>query len=268
MTLIPVRRFQPLPDMDFTKAFARGRYDVPFFSHYFCNRMLHDGQCEYVMNADASINVLATSNRYGKTSVLNVRHVHPCIYKAGAEPEYMVDGVLDEALFKSTEFKTVHSAGLWDTAKIVWHDVLKTIRLSPRLRPFIAATPKTLPPDITFENGSQILFRTLGDNGEGIDGHSFYHISIDEAGWIKNLRRIMDNVAAIRTADVDGTIDICGTFKPGISIDFYYYARRASIDTGRNITFDHRATRDYYKEFGLEEMLADVKRERAEQFVG
>jgi hypothetical protein len=69
--------------------------------------------------------------------------------------------------------------------------------------------------------------------------NSFYVISIDEAGWIKKLEEKMDNVIRVRVADVSGRIHIVGTFKPGISKDFYKYAVRASAYTGVGLTFDH-----------------------------
>lgn len=240
-----------LPDLPIDEAMKRGRNDPPFFSHYFLDRELHDGQAEYVTNAEATINILATSNRWGKTTTLAVRHIWRCFYKVGAEPRYLSPaGELDLRAYLEERYQTIHTAGLWDTTALVWKDALK-IAQAPRLKPFIKATPRTLPPYIEFENGAQWLFRTLGDNGEGIDGNSFYYISIDEAGWIKQLRRIMNNVAEIRVADVRGCIDIVGTFKPGVSKDFYAYARQASVHTGRRIGFDHRDGRDYRSEFAL-----------------
>lgn len=246
-----VAYFQPLPDLPLSVAIERGRSDVPFFSHYFLERELHDGQCEWVSSAESTINILATANRYGKTTTLAVRHIHRCFYKVGAEPKFIRDGVFDQRLYQKTKYETIHTAKGWDTAELVWHDAHKIIDEAERIRPWVKDRPRSLPPHITFLNGARWKFRTLGDNGSGIDGNSFYYISIDEAGWIPNLREIMDNVARIRVADVRGVIDIVGTFKPGVSKDFYSYARRASTYTGRTIGFDHRDGRDYFKEFDL-----------------
>lgn len=244
--------YEDLPDRPLREAMERGRKDIPFFSHYFLRRKLHDGQIEYCENGQASINVLATANRYGKTTLLAVRHYHDLFYKVGAEERYVVDGQLDLERYLRTKYYTVHTAGLWDTAKLVWDDALKIIRESPRLQPFVKDSPRTLPPHITLQNGSRWLFRTLGDNGEGIDGHSFYRVSIDEAGWITNLETILNNVGRVRIADVGGCIDLVGTMKVGISRDFYRYANRASVYTGRKIAFDHRDGRNYFKEFGMD----------------
>ena len=244
--------YTPLPDMPIFKAMERAREDIPFFSHYFCGRELHDGQVDYVVNANASINLLCTSNRWGKTTVLTIRHLHPLFFKLGGEPKYIIDGAYHHDRYLGLEYKTVHAANLWETAEMVWRDALNVCS-GARMRPFVAEMPKSLPPKIVLTNGATWLFRPVGDRGEGLDGKSFYHISIDEAGWITNLREIMENVARIRIADVRGTIDLAGTFKKegGMSRDFYQYARRASLATGIKMAFDHRDGNDYLKTFGL-----------------
>lgn len=247
----PTALYRDLPEIDIQEAMNRGRDDVEWFSWYFLRRKPHKGQVEWLTSANATINVLATANRYGKSASIYIRHFHSCFYKLGAEPRYTspTTGTMDGEKFLSLRYETIHTAGLWDTCSIVWDDALKCIGDSPRLRAFIKDTPRTLPPNIKFQNGSKWKFRTLGDNGEGIDGNSFYLISIDEAGWIGNLRRIMEGVARVRVADVRGRVDIYGTFKPGIARDFYYYANRASVYTGRSISFEHRDGVDYFKEF-------------------
>lgn len=253
-------QYVDLPDQDLVQAFERGRHDPCFFSHYFLRRKLHDGQAEFVTSGEATINVLATANRYGKTTVVSTRHLWRCFYKVGGEARYTnSDGSVNEAAWYELRYQTIHTAGLWDTCSLVWADALKIIQESPRIRAFIEATPRTLPPHIKFRNGALWKFRTLGDHGEGIDGNSFYLVSIDEAGWISNLREIMDNVARVRVADVRGVIDILGTFKPGIGRDFYTYAVRASQYTGRGITFDHRDGRDYFREFGFDLEAPDAQ---------
>jgi hypothetical protein len=75
---------------------------------------------------------------------------------------------------------------------------------------------------------------------------------------------MMRNVLKVRTADVRGRIVIVGTFKPGISRDFYKVCVRASAYTGKAISFDHRADdetgeaetldssiRRYLREYGI-----------------
>lgn len=249
------------------EALARGRHDHQFFSRTFLNRTLHDGQLEYVENANATVNCLATANRYGKTTLLSHRHFHSCVYKVGGERRYLDDaGVMDAGAFARLRYNTIHTAALWETAALVWDEAHKIINESRRLDAFIKERPKSKPPHIEFIHGARWKFRTLGHNAEGIDGNSFYLISIDEAGWIEALEEMMQNVLRVRVADVQGMIDIVGTFKPGVSKDFYKFCVRASAYTGRGLGFDHRddaadeqtsagldaSIRRYLREYGID----------------
>lgn len=247
-------------------AFARGRTDPPYFSSFFLGRTLHDGQAEFVTCAEAKVNALATANRWGKTTVLNTRHFHRGFYKVGAEWRYTdEDFNVDLDAFTSLKYETVHTAGEWEQAALVWEDAHKLIGENVRLQAFVTEKPKSKPPFIRGINGWKWLFRTLGVNASNIDGKSIYYLSIDEAGWITNLEEMLRNVLRVRVADVRGIIDIVGTFKPGISRDFYKTCVRASAYTGRAIGFAHQGEEEevgaavnldaaiskYLAEFGL-----------------
>lgn len=226
------------------EALSRGRDDHQFFSHFFLKRKLHDGQLELVENGNATINVLSTANRWGKTFSLDHIHFHANIFKTGAEPRYIKPAGIDMADFVKVKYHTVHTADLWETAALVWDDAHKLLGESAPLRALVKDAPRTRPPHIDFIFGSRWKFRTLGDNAEGIDGNSFYVITIDEAGWINDLETKMNNVIRVRVADVSGRIFIVGTFKPGVSRDFYKYATRASARTGRGMSFAHGGVDD------------------------
>jgi hypothetical protein len=235
---------------DLLSALARGREDHQYFSRTFLNRSLHDAQLEYVENAVASINVLPTSNRWGKTTVLSHVHFHGCIYKTGGEPKYLTPaGSIDNQKFVRLRYNTIHTADDFETTTLVWDEAHKIIGESPRMAAFIKDAPRSKPPHIEFVHGSKWKFRTLGHDASGIDGNSFYIISIDEAGWITGLETMMGNVIRVRIADVRGVIHLVGTMKPGISKDFYKYSVRASAYTGTGIALDHRTD----SEAGLDE---------------
>lgn len=248
------------------EAFARGRSDPAFFCHFFMGRTLHDGQAEWMVNAEAKVNCLATSNRWGKTTVLCGRHFHRGIYKVGAEWRYLnEDGTINLDAFTSLKYETVHTAGEWEQAALVWEDATKIIVEQPKIAAFVAAHPASKPPHIKGINGWKWMFRTLGVNASNIDGKSIYYLSIDEAGWITALDEMLKNVLRVRVADVRGVIDLVGTFKPGISRDFYKACVRASAYTGRAIDFSHGsddeegqstglngAIRKYLREYGIE----------------
>lgn len=222
-------------------AFTRARQDPVFFWHYFLNRCPHPGQAKFVREADATVNALACSNRYGKSTLLAGRHFHSNIFKIGGEPRFLLDdGSFDLRSFERLRYRTVHSTGEWEQTAEVWEDALRLINENPRLAAFVKDAPRSKPPHIEFINGAKWLFRTLGVHGSGIDGKSFYLLSIDEAGWIDRLEEMMNNVLRIRVGDVRGRIDIVGTFKPGVSKDFFKICVRAAARTGANLGFDHR----------------------------
>jgi hypothetical protein len=224
------------------EAFERGRTSDSFFWHFFLLRCPHPGQLHFLENANATTNLLACSNRYGKTTMLAGRHFRKNVYKLGAEQRYLSDDYefnLDS--FLRTRYRTVHTAGEWDQAAEVWEDAQKLINESARLASFVKNVKKSPPYEIEFIHGAKWLFRTLGVRGSGIDGKSFYHLSIDEGGWIVDLESMLHNVLTIRVADVRGQIDIVGTFKPGMAKDFFKLCVRASAKTGVGIGFDHRS---------------------------
>lgn len=268
-------------NVEWEQALQRSRFDKSFFWHYFLLRCPHPGQREFISNSEATINALACSNRYGKTTLLAGEHYHACIFKSGAESRYIDDeGVVDERAFMKERYRTAHTAVEWDQAKEVWDDALSLKNDSPRLEAFIKNAPLTVPPHIDFVNGARWIFRTLGSNASNIDGKNFYLLSIDEAGWAKDLETMMGNVLRVRVADVRGRIVIVGTFKPGISKDFLKICVRASAYTGAALGFDHRADvdddtgeqaasldsslRKYAREFGLD-LDAEIARLKGAQ---
>lgn len=228
------------------EALARGREDPCFFADYFCGRKLHDGQAEWVNGANATINLLLTGNRWGKTSVCTIRHLHSCFYKIGAEPRYTTpDGEIDPGAMFRLRYKTIHCAGLYETAEMVYEDMRAIVRDNPKLGSWIVQPiARTKPHAVDFVNGSRWLFRTLGDHGEGIDGNSFYLVTIDEAGWEPKVAQIVDNVARIRVADVRGRLDLVGTAKPGVSQQFFEIALRAQAYLGAHASLDHQPDGD------------------------
>lgn len=222
----------------------RGRHDPPFFSHRFCKRKLHDGQCEWMEKANATVNVLATGNRFGKTSVVTVGHAHSCIYKIGGEHRYADrDGVIDMEAMAALEYNTAHAAPSNELAKIVWQDFNRMRRASPDLDVWVEQMPRTEPYNITFIHDACWRIRTVGDDASSLDGRSNYLISVDEAGWLVKLEEMMDNVLLLRVADVRGRIWLVGTMKPGeVSKGFYKYAIRAAAGMGQDLAIEHVTT--------------------------
>jgi hypothetical protein len=227
--------------LDARQAIERGRDDVEFFAYHFCDLRLHSGQVEWLTSANATINLLLTGNRYGKTVSIGVRHLHCQFYKLGAEPRYMnPDGTADRKRFVRERYMTVHTAGLYETAEMVWNELDSLVKNNENLRPWLETPlPRSKPHEVRFLHNGRWYFRTLGDNGEGIDGKSFYLITIDEAGWEQKIESIIDNVARMRVADVRGMIDCVGTAKPGLSQGFFNLAIKAQAYLGDDRQLDH-----------------------------
>ncbi len=227
--------------MDAAGAVQRGRHDVEFFAYHFCDLRLHPGQLDYLLGSTASINLVLTGNRWGKTTAVGVKHLHCQFYKLGAEPRYTnPDGTIDPRKFRRERYLTVHTAGLYETAEMVWNEVNQLVKNNEHLRPWLETPlPRSKPHEITFIHNGRWRFRTLGDDGEGIDGNSFYLITIDEAGWEAKIEQIIDNVARMRVADVRGMIDCLGTAKPGTSQGFFNLAVQAQAYLGDERELDH-----------------------------
>lgn len=233
----------------FLEAMIRGRNDHEFFGAVFLNRPPHPAQLDFLENANATMNLLPTANRWGKTTLLSHLHFHNCIYKVGAESRYLDDeGNFDQKAFNGTKYHTIHTAGDWETAALVWDEAHKLYNESVNLRAFIKDAPRSLPPHFDFIVGSRWKFRTLGHDARGIDGNSFYVITVDEAGWIDGLEDMTRNVIRVRVADVRGRIYFVGTMKPGISKDFYKFSVQASARTGVEVKLAHSSSQDDIEE--------------------
>lgn len=254
---------------ELAEALQRGREDIQFFTQFFLKRTLHDGQEEFLKNAEATINALASANRYGKTTLLTSAHAHGGIYKTGGEPRYLdpITGQIDQNKFRRLRYETIHTSKDSEEAYAPWDEMLRLKEESAVLDAFIKNAPLSKPPHIDWITGARWKFRTLGHDASGIDGRSFYIISIDEAGWIDDLEEKMGNVIRVRVADVRGRIIIVGTFKPGISRDFYKVCVRASAYTGAAITFAHGGSDEAEEGTELSEDLdASIKKYLREFF--
>jgi hypothetical protein len=210
-----------------------------YWAWYFLEQQLHDGQAEWLLNAEATTNVLCTGNRWGKSFMVAARHLHRNFYKLGAEWRYIdpITGDVNLQDYRDCRYSTLHCAQGWDTVQLVWEPAWALCD-KPRLKPFIKTRPRSGFINISMVNGAKWWFRTLGEAGQGVDGTSLYLISIDEAGWMQNLGWILDNVLRVRVADVQGMVDLVGTMKPGISRDFHREATLAAVYSGKKVTVD------------------------------
>jgi len=125
-----------------------------------------------------------------------------------------------------------------DQAGIVFREARNLLAGNPLMAPFVKAFRETPFPHIIFSNGSVMHCRSAHDGGRYVDGHAYRFLSVDEAGWIPELKHLMTNVLIMRLAG-GGEIDLVGTPKGfGDLYHFYirgvrgvdgYYSQRGSI---------------------------------------
>lgn len=172
----------------------------------------HKGQIQWLTKADRSINTLVPGNRFGKSVVEAMRHIHHCVFKVGiSDPK------------RSTPYETISVSVSADQAEIVFNEA-KTLLDTPQAKPLVKRIYSTPFPRIVFYNGSVMHCRSAHEDGKFIDGHAYRLVSIDEAGWLKNeLKKLMNGVIIMRLAG-GGMIDLIGT--PKGYTDLYWYANR------------------------------------------
>lgn len=175
----------------------------------------HDGQATWLSEATQPINILVPGNRFGKSTVIAMRHIWHCFGKVGAKPG-------PKETWMTMPYETISVAHSADQAEIVFN-MAKRMLKHPAIKPFVKRIYSTPFPRIVFYNGAVMHCRSAHDGGKYIDGHAYRFISIDEAGYIDNLKELMTSVIIMRLAG-GGLIDLIGTPK-GYG-DLYWYANR------------------------------------------
>lgn len=202
-------QIQSLPNS--TRGFLRQMALDPVL---FCRTMLpkkpHPGQVQWLRNSRESVNTLVPANRWGKSTAIAMKQIWKCWARIGANP------------FEK-KYETISVAMSADQAMIVFDEARSMLREAPLMAPFVKSFRETPFPHIVFSNGSVMHCRSAHDGGKYIDGHAYRYLSIDEAGWITNLKDLMNNVIVMRLAG-GGEIDLVGTPK-GFGDLYYYYER-------------------------------------------
>lgn len=196
----------------------RCRDDPVFFAKHMLGMDLHPGQVRWLQNANQPINVLVPGNRYGKSTVVAVSHLWRCFTKRGFKP------FRKDQHWGNFPYSTISVSVSADQAEIVFGMARKMIQ-HPAMRPFIKRVYSTPFPTIVFVNGSRMTCRSAHDNGKYVDGHRFDYVSIDEAGYIDNLKHLVNSVILMRLAG-GGQLDLLGTPKGISESGLYFYATR------------------------------------------
>lgn len=219
--------------------------DSVLFARTFLSKKPHPGQVTWLQKSNQSINTLVPGNRWGKSVIIAEKHIWSCIFKVGIKPKTMSD-------WKRAEYETISVAMSADQAAIVFKEAKKLLADSP-LKVLVKSMRSTPFPHIVFANGSIMHCRSAHDDGKYIDGHAYRYLSIDEAGWIPNLKKLMTNVIVMRLAG-GGVIDLIGTPKGYNDLYFYYergqrgtpgyYSQKGSIYDNPHLPLEDIQMRD------------------------
>jgi hypothetical protein len=198
---------------------TRCKNDPVFFAEKMLGIRLHAGQRKWIQNAHEPVNVLVPGNRYGKSWVIAVSHIWRCFTKKDWMPAQ------SNYQWKSAPYRTISVSMTADQAEIVFNYVRQMLEY-PAIKPFVKRIYATPFPTVHFLNGASMTCRSAHENGKYIDGHSFRYVSIDEAGWIDDLRGLINSVILMRLAG-GGQLDLLGTPKGISERGLYWYATRA-----------------------------------------
>lgn len=178
----------------------------------------HEGQREWLRNAFAPINVLVPGNRFGKSTVTAMRHLW------FAATKFIPRGrVLIETAEK--RYQTISLAYSSEQARIVF-EMIRSLAMSETFSPLVADIKESPYPKIELFNGSIVNVRSAHDGGKYVDGFEYRYISLDEAGYIDELKSLINGVLLMRLAG-GGILDLLGTPKGITQQGLYWYATRA-----------------------------------------
>lgn len=209
---------------EFGEAIERGRYDIVFFAEHFLGMSLHEGQKLWLQRATAKTNILVPANRWGKTTVAAIKHIHYCFYKIGV-------GTGNPDAHAKASYTTVNLSPHSDTTRPVFEAILEILRSSFVITERIngvkvnrtnscligwmldeSRVRNTVPLHIQFTNNSDILFRSTGeDQGKSIEGRSYGYISYDEGGQSHHLEFERTRRILPRLGQLNGPLDIIST---------------------------------------------------------
>lgn len=235
------------------KILTQGYSDIPLFAEKLLGLPLHEGQLTYLRNANQKINLLVSANRWGKSVLMAVLHIHANFYKVGigrgngeawSRASYSTANLAPHSEATEPVFRAIKAiltsafpipqedGGLLNNECLIgWFLDPEHIRNS-------------VPYLITYQNNCSTLFRSLGeDKGTSIQGKNFGIISYDEGGRSHNLDYEINSNIIPRLADLNGKLHIPSTpdmasssllhhyelFEMGMRKEPGYYAQEGSI---------------------------------------
>lgn len=243
----------PILPQRLQSSLTRGYYDIVYFAEVLLGMPLHEGQKRYLRNATAKINLLDSANRWGKSVLMAVLHIHGNFYKLG------IGRGNSEAWYRAN-YMTINLGPHSDATEPVFR-AIKAILHSAFPIPQEGGGLKnnecligwfldedhcrnSVPYLITYQQNCSTLFRSLGeDKGTSIQGKHFGLATYDEGGRSHHLEYEIDSNIMPRLADLNGRLHIPSTpdmtsasilhhyelFEKGLNSEPGYYSQEGSI---------------------------------------
>jgi hypothetical protein len=218
----------------------KGRSDVALWALRGLGIELHEAQIEAAIatiTGDAQYDLLTWANRAGKTTLVDILHMHRLWYKLGVEPA-RPDDERDHERWLLVDYRTLHCAPisrLAGRAHQVATEVLKGVSPAQRdylgggyrpapLAPFFATTRERIETGadkmfLRCITGGVCEFDTTEGGGGRLEGVAYRFISWDEwpqqeaADKAEAIRAILTRLTN-RAADFDAVILLTGTITP------------------------------------------------------
>jgi len=178
---------------------------------------LHPGQLK-IANSRAKVNILVPANRFGKTTLLAIKHIHRAFYKIGAPAG-------DTKSWLGTAYLTCALAPHSQQAEVITVMIRQILTSSFPIRKdgkmvtnkcliewALIGITESYPMQVKYWNGSVTLVRSTGeDKGKSIAAKAFGYIGYDEAPKSAHLEEEYSTLLIPRLADFSGQLDLVGT---------------------------------------------------------
>lgn len=175
----------------------------------FCEEVLgfspHEGQREWLLNANATENALTTGNRWGKSWIAGANLIYRSAYKKGWTRE-----TADRMRDTHGAYHTINVSITADQARLVWDKADAMLR-GPKASWLVAKQVTSPFPRITLINGAIIEARSTDNDGRRLLGNSYDFVNWDEAAYETKFIHVRDNVLRMRLADRAGRLDYTST---------------------------------------------------------
>lgn len=207
----------------FKDALEKGYSDPVFFAHHFLEMDVHEGQEAWLLRTGtpwmppeerypkrgARESVLACGNRFGKTELIAVGHLHRAFYLI-RPGRYVLDNA-----GRINPWVSANVSLSLDQAMIGWNYAIRHATNSPRFKRFVYDVQNAPFPCITISNGlkgeneilSNIWARSTAKGARFLLGKAFNLVTWDEAAFQVDGEEILGGVIRMRVVDQAGDIE-------------------------------------------------------------